>query len=88
MPLFFPNHIIIIIIEMVITNPKFLNRLNKEYNDIKTKQNYFDVQLVDNNLQHWRIKFVGPHDTAYEGLPFELDILIGVVQFILTDFVG
>ena len=73
---------------MVITNPKFLNRLNKEYNDIKTKQNYFDVQLVDNNLQHWRIKFVGPHDTAYEGLPFEVDILIGVVQFILTDYVG
>ena len=73
---------------MVITNPKFLNRLNKEYNDIKTKQNYFDVQLVNNSLQHWRIKFVGPHDTAYEGLPFELDILIGVSQFILTDFVG
>ena len=63
---------------MVINNPKFFARLNREYNDIRTKQDYFNVQLVDNNIQHWRVEFMGPKDTAYEGLHFKLDILIKV----------
>lgn len=70
---------------MVITNPKFLSRLDREYKSIKTSQTFFNVELVNNNLQHWVATFVGPADTAYEGLHFKLDIEIGVLVFVLTD---
>ena len=65
----------------MIENPKFLNRLQKEYSNITTSQSLFKVSLIDEDIQHWLVTFTGPEDTAYAGLEFRLEITIPVGHF-------
>ena len=45
-----------------------LSRLNKEKDDIE--QNFkgvLELNIIDDNMMLWHVKFVGSKDTVYEG---------------------
>ena len=59
--------------------PKFLRRLNIEYKKIAENPNSpYKVELVNGNIQDWRVQIKCPDDTPYQGLTFVLRITIPV----------
>ena len=50
-------------------------RIQKEFQTI-TKQNEFQVWLINNDYRHWKAIVKGPDDSVYQGGKFQIDIKI------------
>ncbi|AYV85290.1 MAG: putative ubiquitin-conjugating enzyme E2 [Satyrvirus sp.] len=57
-----------------------LKRLQNEINKLKTGmheyEHMFEIDMVDDNMYHWRAILYGPEDSLYEGCKFELDVIL------------
>jgi len=55
-----------------------LRRIQNEVKQLKEQDNQtsniFKINMVDDNMYHWRAIIYGPDDSLYEGYEFELDI--------------
>ena len=52
------------------------NRISREFEDFpkNAESSELIVQLVDNDIYHWKGILVGPKDTVYNSGTFQIDI--------------
>lgn len=71
------NSFLIFLLKM--SGMRMKKRPTMDYQEIVSDpESPFKVTLVNDDINHWEVKFIGPSDTYYEGLLFRLSVVFPV----------